>query len=179
MDFLPIWRQYEPDLFGFLRKQLPDQASTDDLLQLTFLKASQNWSQVEQPQKARAWLMQIARHSLIDFFRKGQKEQALREKLARETFTALPDDWNELQVQLARYIPTAIELLPEKYREAIRLTELEGLSQKELAQQLGISYSGAKSRVQRGREKLKEIVLDCCQVEADKYGNIIACDPRR
>jgi RNA polymerase sigma-70 factor (ECF subfamily) len=178
MDFLPIWQQYEPALLDFLRKQLPDQASAEDVLQLTYLKASQNWNQLEQSQKAKAWLMQITRHSLIDFFRKGKKEQVLRQKLATETLAPLANDWNELQVQLARYIPTAIELLPKKYRDAIRLTELEGLSQKELAQQLGISYSGAKSRVQRGREKLKEIILDCCEVEADKYGNIIACAPR-
>jgi len=178
MDFLPIWQQHESALFGFLRKQLPDQASTDDVLQLTFLKASQNWFQVKQPQKAKAWLMQIARHSLIDFFRKVKKEQALRQKLAIENMGDLPEDWNELQVQLARYIPTAIELLPEKYREAIRLTELEGLSQKELAARLNISYSGAKSRVQRGREKLKEIILDCCLVEADTYGNILDYRPR-
>lgn len=178
MDFLPIWKEYEPTLFSFLRKQVPDQASAQDVLQLTYLKASQNWSQLKHPEKANAWLMRIARHSLIDFFRKGKKELKLRQQLAVAPQLQLSEDWNELQVQLARYIPTAIELLPDKYREAIRLTELEGLSQKELAHRLDISYSGAKSRVQRGREKLREIILECCLVETDAYGNILDYRPR-
>jgi RNA polymerase sigma-70 factor (ECF subfamily) len=50
---------------------------------------------------------------------------------------------------------------------------MEGLSQRELADKLGISYSGAKSRVQRGREKLKNMVLQCCEVATDKYGNVL------
>ena len=78
----------------------------------------------------------------------------------------------------ARYQPIGFELLPEKYRQAVYLTDIVGLSQKELAKSLGISYSGAKSRVQRGREKLKEIILQCCEVQADGYGNILGYHPR-
>jgi RNA polymerase sigma-70 factor, ECF subfamily len=68
-----------------------------------------------------------------------------------------------------------IEALPAIYRDALIMTDLEGLSQKALAEKLGISISGAKSRVQRAREKLKEEILNCCQYEFDKYGNIISC----
>lgn len=66
----------------------------------------------------------------------------------------------------------------DPYREAIVLTELEGLTQKELAERLGISVSGAKSRVQRGREQLMEALLDCCKFEFDRRGRVIDCSPR-
>ncbi len=58
------------------------------------------------------------------------------------------------------------------------MAELEGLTQKKIAADLGISLSGAKSRVQRARGKLKEMILDCCHVEADKYGNILDYQPK-
>lgn len=61
----------------------------------------------------------------------------------------------------------------DKYKEAIILTEFNGLTQKQLAQKLNISYSGAKSRVQRGKENLKKLFTDCCSIESDKYGNVV------
>jgi len=66
-----------------------------------------------------------------------------------------------------------IKTLPDKYRDALEMSEINGVSHKEIAEELNISYSGAKSRVQRGREKLKEVLLHCCEIKADKYGNII------
>jgi RNA polymerase sigma-70 factor, ECF subfamily len=58
-----------------------------------------------------------------------------------------------------------IDRLPKPYRDALVLTAFEGLAQEELAKRLGISLSGAKSRVQRGREQLKEMLLDFCERE--------------
>ncbi len=63
--------------------------------------------------------------------------------------------------------------MPNKYREALELSELQGISQKQLSEQLNISYSGAKSRVQRGRQLVKEMMTSCCTIEADHYGNIV------
>lgn len=63
--------------------------------------------------------------------------------------------------------------MPDKYREALELSELQGMSQKQLSEHLNISYSGAKSRVQRGRELMKEMMTSCCAIEADHYGNIV------
>lgn len=65
-----------------------------------------------------------------------------------------------------------IQLLPEKYREAVILSELKGLTQKDLAEVQGISLSGAKSRVQRGRVLLKKMVEECCRLEFDHKGRL-------
>jgi RNA polymerase sigma-70 factor (ECF subfamily) len=72
-----------------------------------------------------------------------------------------------------------VQSLPETYRQAIVLSEFEGLTQKELAARLDLSLSGAKSRVQRGRAQLKKMLLDCCRFEFDRRGTVIECEPRR
>jgi RNA polymerase sigma-70 factor (ECF subfamily) len=63
--------------------------------------------------------------------------------------------------------------LPEHYRQALLLTEYQGLTQEQLAERLGISLSGAKSRVQRAREKLRDMLLRCCHFEFDRRGRIV------
>ena len=63
--------------------------------------------------------------------------------------------------------------LPEHYRQALELTELEGVTQKEAAGRLGLSVSGMKARVQRGRSKLKDVIDDCCSIEFDRRGGLV------
>jgi RNA polymerase sigma-70 factor, ECF subfamily len=67
-----------------------------------------------------------------------------------------------------------IEALPESYRHAIRLTELRGVAQSEAAKQTGLSVSGMKTRVQRGRRKLKTMLLQCCEIELDNRRGVVA-----
>jgi RNA polymerase sigma-70 factor (ECF subfamily) len=71
-----------------------------------------------------------------------------------------------------------LNCLPEKYRQALLLTEYRGMTQQEVAEHLGISLSGAKSRVQRAREKLKEELLNCCHFEFDRLGKIMSYHPK-
>jgi RNA polymerase sigma-70 factor, ECF subfamily len=71
-----------------------------------------------------------------------------------------------------------VEMLPSRYREALTLTELQGITQKEAAAMLGISVSGMKSRVQRGREQLREALEACCTIALDTRGRVVSCEPR-
>jgi RNA polymerase sigma-70 factor (ECF subfamily) len=80
--------------------------------------------------------------------------------------------------RLAFSLRETAEELEEPYREALILTEYEGLTQAEYAARAGLSLSGAKSRVQRAREKLKQLLLDCCHFELDRRGGIIDFYPR-
>jgi RNA polymerase sigma-70 factor (ECF subfamily) len=67
--------------------------------------------------------------------------------------------------------------LTEIYRITLTLSEIEGLPQQQVAERLGLSLSGAKSRIQRGREKLRQRLLDCCDIETGRVG-IIGYEPR-
>jgi RNA polymerase sigma factor (sigma-70 family) len=94
------------------------------------------------------------------------------------------DAWAHIDEQgfdrlLQRTIALLVALLPSPYREAVTLTEIEGYTQKEAAEKLGTSLSAMKSRVQRGRERLRAALEDCCVVALDARGHVVACEPRR
>lgn len=164
------WTELDEVLRAFIRSKVKDPNLTEDLLQESLIKIHLNIHRLKSHEKLMNWAFQIARNVIIDHYKRSKRTPTVGE-------AALPDQarCNEstFTEDLATWIPEAIKLLPEKYRQAIYLTEIEGLTQKEMADQLGLSVSGAKSRVQRGREKLKDIVLQCCEVVTDKYGNVL------
>jgi RNA polymerase sigma-70 factor (ECF subfamily) len=89
-----------------------------------------------------------------------------------------PADDASVERELASYVAMFVALLPSPYREALTLTELEGLTQKQAADILGISLSGMKSRVQRGRQQLRGALEDCCHIALDVRGRVLSCEPR-
>ena len=172
MEAEAIWKKVQAKLKAYVRSKVRDEASADDVLQEIFLKMHQNLHQLKEEEKAEYWLFRIARNAVNDHFRQ-RKSQAPPAIAVPGPLTDEEEQVEALTKEVAQWLPLMLELLPDKYRQALYLTEMEGLSQRELADKLGISYSGAKSRVQRGREKLKNIVLQCCEVATDKYGNVL------
>jgi RNA polymerase sigma-70 factor (ECF subfamily) len=85
---------------------------------------------------------------------------------------------DELEAVVATYAALFVAMLPSPYREALTLTELEGLTQKDAARMLGISVSGLKSRVQRGRRQLRSALEACCRIALDARGRVVGCEPR-
>jgi RNA polymerase sigma-70 factor (ECF subfamily) len=169
-----IWNDVASKLRGYVRTRVRDHATAEDILQDVFLKAHTRIGQLQSPEKLEGWLFLIARNAVIDHYRKSKSVEQLPSDLAATS--------DEPEFECAEELRAAfrgmIEQLPAPYGEALVLTEFKGLTQKELAEHLGISLSGAKSRVQRGREKLKEALLDCCQLEFDRRGQIIECTPK-
>jgi RNA polymerase sigma-70 factor, ECF subfamily len=170
-----IWNDVASKLRGYIRTRVRDHASAEDVLQDVFVKAHQRIAQLQSPEKLEGWLFLIARNAVSDYFRKSKPFQELPAELMAEPSEPEFENADQLRAAFRRMI----EELPPPYGEALLLTEFEGLTQKQLAHRLGIGLSGAKSRVQRGREKLKEALLDCCQLEFDRRGKIIDCTPKR
>lgn len=177
MHIEQLWLDTESKLRRYLQKQVEDSSVVDDLLQNSFLKMQANIHQLKDIDKAGGWLFQITRSTLMDYFRKEKKLQQTVSNSER-LFAIDQRPANHQHEALAYWLKDALDLLPEPYREAVYLSEIKGVSQKDLATHLGISYSGAKSRVQRGKIKLKEIVLECCEVAADRYGNVMEVKKR-
>jgi RNA polymerase sigma-70 factor (ECF subfamily) len=75
---------------------------------------------------------------------------------------------------IAELIPT----LPDKYRIPLQMTELENLSQLDVAEKLNLNYSTAKARVQRARQMLRNKIDEVLIVKTDGYGNVILCKDR-
>lgn len=169
MEFETIWRTFRGPLRTLIIRQTHRAQEAEDILQDVFLKIYSRMDSLRDEQKLRPWIYQIARHAIIDYYRKEKPVVALPAELPESNE---PDETN-LNKELAQCLRKMIRKLPEKYREAIQLTEFEGLSQKDLSERLGLSFSGAKSRVQRGRQMLKKFILDCCHLDLDRYGNIL------
>jgi RNA polymerase sigma-70 factor (ECF subfamily) len=113
---------------------------------------------------------------VTDYYRRRGAFARATEALAAEPLLAVED--SAAEEELAQCLRPLIATLPSTYGEALELTELEGRTQGEAAESLGLSLSGMKSRVQRGRTKLKEVLLDCCHVEMDRRGGVVGYEPR-
>jgi RNA polymerase sigma-70 factor, ECF subfamily len=166
-----IWTQFHRSLKALIVKTVKDPDDAADILQDIFLKIMLHSDKIERADNLRQYLYGIARNATNDYFR--NKKITIDNQHSDE-----PTQGEEITPSLNAAIAECcmrnfIAQLPEKYREALILTEFEGVSQKELAKLLHISYSGAKSRVQRGKEKLKDLLFDCCAYKSDRYGNLL------
>ncbi|HYQ57362.1 MAG TPA: RNA polymerase sigma factor SigZ [Draconibacterium sp.] len=164
-----VWNAYYDQLLRFIRRRVTDKATAEDLLQNVFLKMLTNIESLKDSTKIKSWLFQITRNAIVDFYRKAQKQGNFAESLPEEKEEISEDVMEEVESWVAPFI----NRLPEKYREALILSEIKGMSQKEMALYLGISYSAAKTRVHRGRLLLKQKLTECCIFYTDKYGNIM------
>nr|WP_206702748.1 RNA polymerase sigma factor SigZ [Bacillus sonorensis] len=164
-----LWNRYHEPLKKFIASRVRDQSMVDDILQIVFMKIQIHLPGLKDEQSIRGWIYRIARNSIIDFYRTERSIDQLPDHIE---FSDEADEENFTK-EAAACIRSSIKKLPEKYRVALELTEIQGLSQKDLCEKMDISYSGAKSRVQRGREKLKQLMMRCCHIESDRYGNII------
>ncbi|MDY7214354.1 MULTISPECIES: RNA polymerase sigma factor SigZ [Bacillus] len=169
MNIEDLWDQFHQPLKTYISYRVNDQSIVDDLLQIVFMKIQVHLPNLIDERKIDSWIYRITRNTIIDFYRTKKTSEILPDVLHFNDSAEEENFTKEATV----CIRSTIKRLPEKYREALELTEFQGLSQKELSEKLGISYSGAKSRVQRGRRKLKQLLEGCCHIEADRYGNIV------
>ena len=166
-----LWYEFHGALLAFFRKRVRDASSAEDLLMECFLRIQQGIGGLEDATSIRGWIYRIAHNLVIDHYRKQRPDEELDDMAAPD-----PEPVNEEAIAFGSCVMSMISRLPVRYRDAMRLVELEGSSQKQVAETLGLSLSGAKSRVQRGRLRLQEMVARCCKVQLDRRGNILAHD---
>ena len=164
-----VYENLDGDLRRFVRARVSEPAAADDVVQEIYLRIHTHISSVRDCSRLQAWVYQIARNAIIDFYRSRRPLAELPESLSMPE----PSCENDVECELMASLAAMIDELPDRYRQALTLTLYEGLTQQEVAQQSGISLSGAKSRVQRAREKLKDSLLDCCHFTFDRYGAVL------
>lgn len=166
-DTETIWNRFSDHLLQFIRRRVENTAAAEDILQEVFLRIHGRIQTLAAPDKLESWIYQIARNAIIDHYRLRRTSPLPQMDLRA---AVVPDDPGAAETLSLRDM---VETLPDPYRQALILTEYEGLTQAELAARLGISLSGAKSRVQRARAKIKDALLTCCHFELDRYGHVI------
>jgi RNA polymerase sigma-70 factor, ECF subfamily len=173
------WRDLDAKLRPFIARRVRAEVDVDDVVQDVFLRMQRGLAALRDEERFGPWVYQVARNAIAD-----HQRAAVRHPLANgarpEEEVALPEDEDDgaVERELAAYVAPFVAMLPSPYREALTLTELEGLTQKDAAAMLGISVSGMKSRVQRGRVQLRRALEDCCHIALDARGRVLSCEPR-
>ena len=162
-----IWMEFSHALRFFIKSRLRNDDIVDDLIQEIFFKIHANIDSLKDNSKLRSWIYQIARNAITDFFREEKKRRVIIDELKVADNFSFDNTANEILFFCMNHF---MSLLPDKYRDAIIFTEIEGHSQIELAKRDGISVSAAKSRVQRGRARLKELILEYTHVSSGVTG---------
>jgi len=170
---LAAWSAHEAELRGYLRHRLGDHQDAEDLLQEVFLKALRQERRFCSVENARAWLFQVARNALTDRLRVSRDRAPLPENLP-----APPDNTSPPVEDLSQCLPRVLVELSEADRLALTLCDIEGQPQQVLADRLGISLPGAKSRLQRARVRLQRRLVEACQVRFDDDGKVCCFTPR-
>ncbi len=170
-----IWEELGAALRHFILRRVSDPHLAEDLLQDVFVRIHRHIDSLGERERLTAWVFRIARNVISDHYRGRQNPV---EVFDEETMPAIDGD-EEFESELGACASKMMAGLPAKYGDAVRLVELEGRSQREAAEQLGLSISGAKSRVQRGRTQLKQMLLACCHIEFDRQGMPAEWEPRR
>jgi RNA polymerase sigma-70 factor (ECF subfamily) len=171
-----IWTHLSSDLRRFIRRRVSDDHVADDLLQETFVRVHRNIGTLKEEDRIAAWVFQIARNVIHDHHRKATS--AIVALADVDPVDGCDDQMTQLRCRGAGWLDEMIRSLPDGYRDAVQLAEIDGHSQQEVADRLGLSLSGAKSRIQRGRSMLKGVLDQCCRFEFDGRGNIIDYDPK-
>jgi RNA polymerase sigma-70 factor, ECF subfamily len=171
-----IWTHLSSDLRRFIRRRVPDDHVADDLLQETFVRVHRHLGTLQEADRLAAWVYQIVRNVIHDHHR--QTANPVVALADTDPADETEDHLSQLRCRAAGWLDEMIRSLPEGYREAVQLAEIEGLPQQEVADRLGLSLSGAKSRIQRGRAMLKGVLEQCCHFEIDGRGNVMDYDPK-
>jgi RNA polymerase sigma-70 factor (ECF subfamily) len=174
-----IWTEFHANLLRFVARRVRNPADAEDVVQRVFLQVHRALPTLRDVDRLPAWLYQMTRRAIIDFYR----TPAHRRELALDDEVELVDDTAADEptalAELSGCLRPLMATMSEADKEALALVEFGGVSQVDAARQLGVSVSGMKSRVQRARHRLRAVVEDCCRVELDRRGGITDYTPRK
>lgn len=168
-DVPALWTEHKTALRNYIFKRVKDQDLTNDILQEVLLKVYNFCLSKSGVKNVRSWLYQIAHNTMIDHFRReSRKGNILKEA------EPLEEDDNLAFKDALEYIEPLLLFLPEEYAVPLRMADLEGIKQADIAQKLNLSLTATKSRIQRARNLLKAEFITCCHFETDATGGLIS-----
>ncbi len=182
IDTKMLWQKFSDQLRGFIRSRVSDKQEAEDVLQDIFIRIHKGIDGLRHKGRVQSWVFGIARRALVDYYRKSgrDREHSSHEDIAGEYVEDPVMDLNDFEgphdvhEEVMSWLIPMIDELPQKYAVPLRMADIKGVRQKEIADELGLSLSGAKSRVQRARQKLGEVLAACCQVEFGEEGRAVA-----
>jgi RNA polymerase sigma-70 factor (ECF subfamily) len=172
-------------LRAFIGRRVRNPADVDDLVQRVLLQLVRGLGSLRDRDRLHAWLYRTARNVIVDHYRSSGVRRELASGASSDLAGASDDgvdldgeDERTALRELADCTRPMLERLAPAYRQALMLTEIDGRSQTDVAREMGLSVSGMKSRVQRGRRQLRAALERCCRIELDRRGSVMTAEPR-
>lgn len=159
-----IWQEFSAPLKSYLLKHTRNAFVSDDLLQEIFMRIHEKSHTIRNTESLKSWVYTIARHVLMDYFRRNNLSSDV------ESLPEIADENSSADMHNCLF--PFVNRLPEPYRSTLTRTELEGMKHKLLAEEEGISLSAVKSRVQRGREMIRDMFISCCHFRMNEDGKL-------
>lgn len=174
---LAPWQDVADRLRPFIARRVSP-SEIDDVMQDVFVRMQRGLSGLKDEERFTSWLFQIARNSVADHLRTRQRHPLPKSGTEVDAAAEVDDDDRDAARSLSGCVSMFVAQLESPYREAVTLVELEGLTAREAADMVGISVSGMKSRVQRGRAQLRALFDACCEIALDARGKVTDYTPR-
>ena len=148
-----------PALHRAARRLVAESTAAEDLVQDALLLACRSWHQYQPGTNVRAWLMTILRHCHFNHYRKARRAPVLVEfddtaHTTTATQPLLPASESDRSLTDEKVVAAIRQLRPE-YRQALLLSDLDGLPLSEISRRLGIPVGTAKSRIFRARRQAR------------------------
>lgn len=172
------WREIEARLRPYVARRVASKAEVDDIVQEILVKVHKGLGSLQDGERFGGWVYRIAERAIADAARSRARAPIAGARDVGDEPEAGSDEATTLQSELGECVALFVARLPSPYREAITLTELQGLGQREAAEMLGVTLSGMKSRVQRARLKLRDMFEECCEIAVDCRGRVVECEAR-
>jgi len=161
-----VWKLYSDDVKRFIVSKVHETTIADDILQDTFIKVHTKLHTLNDLTKLKSWIFTIARNSIMDYF-KAKKMTFEFADFESET-TVLENVHTEQDC-----LQGILQSLPKKYRNPLFLSDIKGLKQAEVANQLNQNLPTTKSQIQRARKLIAQGFMDCCGFVLNEQGHLV------
>ncbi len=173
LNFHTIYDEFQPKILRYLASMVGE-SDAEDVTQEVFIKISRTWPDFRGESKLSTWVYRIATNAAVDRLRSTAYQQT-KPTTTEESIEAQVDDrnlwtgekvpvleWQVVRKEMGDCIREYIQKLPESYRVVLVLSELEGLTNQEVADVLGVTIGTIKIRLHRARVRLKRDLINNC-----------------
>lgn len=172
-----IWQESNQKLYAYVLSRFKKKELAEEVTQEVLLKLHKACCSDKEIKNINSWLYQIAHNTALDITKKEAKKDM---QLPLSTASEIDSKSYE---EISKFLLPLIGFLPEKYGIPLKMSDIQGMRQKDIATELGLGISATKSRIQRARELLKTEISTCFHLQMDKNGTPIyaslkdCCEP--
>lgn len=174
-----LWREFSRELRTFILRRVSSADDADDILQIVFLRMAKGLDELRDKDRILGWMFAITRNAITDYYRSAPHRRELSVDAVPDNPTDTDSDpVDDVARELSACLAPMLAGLPTDQADAVRMVDLQAQTHTTAATTAGISLSGMKSRVQRGRAALRRRLQDCCRISQDRRGHVHDYQPR-